>query len=195
MPATVPDLIALDVEREVILRLHAGDRSAAVELVSWYSDKLFRQIIFPRLPIQEQAEDVLRDTFRLALERITQFTPGDRSIFFWLRRIAVNRIIDLHRAGQRAHGFFQAHTADEAVERTMGTAPPAPDRAPEVEETRLLVETSLSRLNPRYALALRLRLIEDRDREDCAAIMGVTVGNFDVILHRASKAFRGCWPP
>lgn len=195
MPATTPDLVELAVEREVILRLHAGDRSAAGQLVAWYSDKLFRQIIFPRLPVQEQAEDVLRDTFRLALERITQFTPGDRSIFFWLRRIAVNRIIDLHRAGQRAHSFYQSHTADEAVDRTMGAPPPPPDRAPEVEETRLMVETSLSRLNARYALALRLRLIEDRDREECAAILGVTVGNFDVILHRAAKAFRGGWPP
>ena len=71
MPAAVPDLIDLHVEREVILRLHAGDRSAAAELVSWYSDKLFRQIIFPRLPVQEQAEDILRDTFRLAKRRST----------------------------------------------------------------------------------------------------------------------------
>lgn len=44
-------------------------------------------------------------------------------------------------------------------------------------------------------MALRMRLIEDRDREECAAEMGVTVGNFDVILHRASKAFRKKYPP
>ena len=185
----------LDDERALIARLHAGDRAAAAILVEWYSDKLYRQIIWPRLPIPEQAEDVLRDTFRLALERIGQFTSVDRSIFFWLRRIAINRIIDVHRAHQRADGFFSASTADETAERTMAAPPPAPDRIPEVEDTRLMVELSLSRLNPRYALALRLRLLEDRDREECAAILGVTVGNFDVILHRACKAFRGGWPP
>jgi RNA polymerase sigma-70 factor (ECF subfamily) len=77
----------------------------------------------------------------------------------------------------------------------MSTPPPAPDRLPELEDTREQVELSLSRLNPRYALALRLRLLEDREREECAAILGVTVGNFDVILHRACKAFRQGYPP
>lgn len=195
MQAPAPDLIPLDEERAVITRLHAGDRSAAATLVGWYSDKLYRQIIWPRLPVREQAEDVLRDTFRLALERIHQFTSTDRSIYFWLRRIAVNRIIDHHRAQQRAQGFYSAAAPGEAAERTMSTPPPAPDRLPELEDTRAQVELSLSRLNPRYALALRLRLLEDREREECAAILGVTVGNFDVILHRACKAFRGGWPP
>jgi DNA-directed RNA polymerase specialized sigma24 family protein len=50
-------------------------------------------------------------------------------------------------------------------------------------------------MNERYAMALRMRLVEDRDREECAAALGVTLGNFDVILHRATKAFRKVYPP
>ena len=76
-----------------------------------------------------------------------------------------------------------------------GEAPPAPDRGVDVDETRALVNEALELLNPRYAQALRLRMIEDRDREECARIMDVTVGNFDVILHRAAKAFRKKYPP
>ena len=49
--------------------------------------------------------------------------------------------------------------------------------------------------DPDSSVLLRLRLLEDRDREECAEIMNVTVGNFDVILHRASKAFRQKYPP
>jgi RNA polymerase sigma-70 factor (ECF subfamily) len=56
------------------------------------------------------------------------------------------------------------------------------------------VNAALEALNPRYATALRLRLIEDRDREECAESLGVSVGNFDVILHRAAKAFRKVYP-
>ena len=62
-------------------------------------------------------------------------------------------------------------------------------------DTRRQVQASLSKMNSRYADALRLRLIEDRSREECAETMGVTVGNFDVILHRAAKAFRKVYPP
>ena len=64
-----------------------------------------------------------------------------------------------------------------------------------MEETRILVERALSGLNPRYATALRLRLLEERDRQECADIMEVKVGNFDVILHRACIAFRNGYPP
>ena len=73
--------------------------------------------------------------------------------------------------------------------------PPRPDRGQELIETRELIEESLAQINPRYAQALRLRLLDDKDREECAALMEVTVATFDVILHRACKAFREKYPP
>lgn len=122
------------------------------------------------------------------MERIDQYQPQGSSIFFWLRRIAINRAIDVHRAHQRQARLEDA--AEHEPDRFVGRRPPAPDRAPEVEETRAAVESALGQLNPRYAQALRMRLLEDQDREECARAMDVTVGNFDVILHRACKAFR-----
>ena len=73
--------------------------------------------------------------------------------------------------------------------------PDAPDRGVEQEDTRREVEISLSRLNPRYAEVLRLRLIDEVPREACAARLGVSLGNLDVLLHRAVKAFREEYPP
>jgi len=177
----------------VIDRLKQGDRAAAATLFEWFADGLYRRAILPRLPNRELAEDVLKDTFRLALERIEQFHPQGKSIFFWLRRIAVNRAMDVHRARKRARSI-QDHK-EAAIERTMAPPPPPPDHAPEVAETKAQVHAALATLNPRYAQALRLRLLEDQDREECAAQMGVTLGNFDVILHRACKAFRKVFPP
>ncbi len=58
-----------------------------------------------------------------------------------------------------------------------------------------MIDTSLGLMNERYAQALRLRLLDDKSREECAEALGVTVGNFDVILHRAAKAFRKVYPP
>lgn len=148
-------------------------------------------MILPRLPVRELAEDVLKDTFRLTLERIGQYIPSDRSIFFWLRRIAINRAIDVHRARQRSQRLEER----AEPERFMAEAPPEPDHSTDLDETKTAVGLSLSRLNARYAEALRLRLLEDHDREECARRMNVTVGNFDVILHRATKAFREVYPP
>lgn len=177
----------------MIERLQAGDRAAFATLYGWYGDLIFRQAILPRLPIRELAEDCLRDTFRTALEKITTFRIENRSIFFWLRRIAVNKAIDVHRRHKRDHSLAEAVKQDNTT--SMGSAPQRPDRGLEIDDTRRMVEASLANMNARYARALQLRLIEDRPREECAEILGVTVGNFDVILHRAAKAFRKVYPP
>ena len=187
------DLVPLEEERVVIQRLQQGDRAAFATLYGWYGDAIYRQAILPKLPNRELAEDCLRDTFRTALEKISTFRIENRSIFFWLRRIAVNKAIDTHRRYKRDHALIDAVRAEPSV--AMNQGPMRPDRGLEIEDTRRDVETSLSTLNPRYAQALRLRLIEDRTREECAQILDVSVGNFDVILHRAAKAFRQVYPP
>ena len=187
------DLVPLDEERAVINRLQQGDRLAFATLYGWYGELLFRQAILPRLPIPELAEDCLRDTFRAALEKIGSFRLENRSIFFWLRRIAVNKAIDMHRRHRRDQRLADAVGSEPTA--TLTHEEPRPDRGLEVEDTRRQVEAALGHLNARYAKALRLRLLEDRTREECAEILGVTVGNFDVILHRAAKAFRKVYPP
>ena len=176
----------------MIQRLQAGDRTAFATLYGWYGQALYRQAILPRLPVPELAEDCLRDTFRTALEKIGSFRIENRSIFFWLRRIAVNKAIDVHRRRKRDLELAEAVKVEH---QAVAVAPPRPDRGLEVEDTRQAVHKSLSNMNPRYAEALRLRLIEDKTREECAKALGVTVGNFDVILHRATKAFRKVYPP
>ena len=136
---------------------------------------------------------MLRDAFRLVLERIAQYHPEEnRSIYFWIRRIAINRSVDVYRAWQRSR---RLEDAVEAEAKVHGAVAPPPDAGMERDERRAAIEAALTRINPRYAEALRLRLLDDLEREDCASRMGVTVGNFDVILHRASAAFRKAYEP
>lgn len=186
------DLAPLEEERKVIERLQNGDRAAFATLYGWYGDKLYRQTILPRLPIRELAEDCLKETFRTALEKIESFQLANKSIFFWLRRIAVNKAIDMHRLHRRDQQLVERVKAQA---EPLTQQPPRPDRGLEVADTARDVNTSLSRINPRYAEALRLRLLEGRSREECATLLEITVGTFDVLLHRASKAFRQEYPP
>ncbi len=199
MQESVPDIdrgtpvVPLDEERAVVERMQRGDRAAFAVLYRWYGDAIYR-VIVARVGQHEAAEDCLRDTFRQALEKIGSFTYDRQSVFWWLRRIAVNKAMDVHRDRKRDRTLAERAEAEPASS-PMPQATPRPDRGIEVEETSRDVEISLSRMNVRYAQALRLRLIEDRSREECAASLGVTVGNFDVILHRASRAFKEVWPP
>lgn len=199
MQESAPDIdhgtpvVPLDEERAVVERMQDGDRAAFAVLYRWYGDAIYR-VIVARVGQHEAAEDCLRDTFRQALEKIGSFTYDRQSIYWWLRRIAVNKAMDVHRDRKRDRTLAERAEAEPAAS-PLPQATPRPDRGIEVAETSRDVEISLSRMNVRYAQALRLRLIEDHTREQCAAALGVTVGNFDVILHRASRAFKEVWPP
>jgi RNA polymerase sigma-70 factor (ECF subfamily) len=189
----------LEQEKEMVLALQQGDRKAAAWLYETFSDVLFRKVILSRLPYIEQAEDVLCETFRIAFEKITTYTVLDRSIFFWLRRIAINLIVDTYRKQVRKRELAERILARDAVDMVMGskstTADDVLSRTEEEEDTKTMVHKALERLNPRYAKALRMRLLEDQSREACAEEFGISVGNFDVLFHRASKAFRDNYPP
>lgn len=168
-----------------------GDREAAGTLYRWYGESLFREVILPRVPVRELAEDVLRDTFRLLIERIHQYTPEEnKSIYFWIRRIAINRGMDVYRAWRRARRLEEAMEAELTQGGSSAAVVEPVDPDLDREDTRQRIEEAFMKINPRYAEALRMRLLEDRTREECAGAMGVTLGNFDVILHRACAAFR-----
>lgn len=185
------DLAPPEEERAVIRRLQQGDRAAAGELYGWYGDRIYRQVVLPRLPELDAANDVLADTFVTALSKIASFRFEGVSIFFWLRRIAIHKVIDHYRR-QGRYVELPDQLADDAVDPD---AHHEPGESLDAEDTRAMVETSLSRMNPRYAEVLRMRLIEETPREACAEKLGITVGNLDVLLHRAAKAFRKVFPP
>lgn len=190
---TREDLAPIEEERAVVSRIQNGDHQAFEQIYVWYADLLFRQVIWPRVPVRELAEDCLKETLQTTLEKIQMFKDHDRSIFFWMRRIAINKATDLYRAHQRQLALSEKLEQDPT--QSAASSPPSPDRGLEVEDTRRMVETSLSRLNPRYARALRLRLIEERSRAECAEAFGISLATFDVLLYRASKAFRKEYPP
>ena len=60
----------------------------------------------------------------------------------------------------------------------------------EREQLRARIEAVLGGMNPRYAEVLRLRLLQGRSRDECAAALEVKIGTLDVLLFRACRAFR-----
>ena len=190
---TKDDLVPLAEEQVVVRRLKNGDRSAVATLYTWYGDKLYRATILPRLPNIEQAEDVLRDTFRTVLEKIQTFQAHETSIFFWMRTIAIRKAIDVHRKTKRDRKLTERLKNAKAA--PMGQEPASPDHNLLATDLKRAIDMSMERINPRYAQALRMRLLEEKTRDECAAALDITVATFDVLFYRACKAFRGAYPP
>jgi RNA polymerase sigma factor (sigma-70 family) len=175
-------------ERRAIERAQAGDLQALEPVLAGHAEALFA-LVLGRMGDRAAAEDVLKETLVTAMERIAGFTWQDRSIYHWLRQIALNKVIDHHRAAGRRKRLLQALRAELAAEEGA-----APQHALDAEEERRLsrrrIDDTLAALHPRYAQVIRLRLCDERSRHECAAELGVTVENFDVLLFRAVRAFR-----
>jgi RNA polymerase sigma-70 factor (ECF subfamily) len=55
---------------------------------------------------------------------------------------------------------------------------------------RAKVLEALSSIHPRYARAIRVRLLEEQSREDAASLFEVSPATFDVLFHRAMGALK-----
>jgi len=177
----------LDEEQRLIAEAQAGRLDALRVLLGRHADSLYTQVILPRLG-GAAAEDVLRETFATALEKIGSFRWEGKGIYGWLRQIAQNKIIDHHRRAQRTGRVLR----DLALE-PVAPAPRADDRLIAEEQRRrdrARIAAVLDDLPERYRTAVRMRLVEEQPRQVCADALGVTVPTFDVLFYRAVRAFR-----
>lgn len=175
-------------EKRAVEKAQAGDLAALEPILGSHAEALFMGIL-GRVGDRTQAEDILKDTFVTALERISTYTFQQRSIYHWLRQIAWNKVIDFHRAQGRRKRLCQALRA-ELSDTEEAAAPLLLSAAEERLIAQRRIETALSGLHPRYATVIRLRLCEEKPRVACAEALGVSVETFDVLLLRAVRAFR-----
>src|SRR5262249_7979745 len=186
-------LSLLDEER-LIARAQAGEVEALRPLLTRFSDPLYATVILPRMGSAASAEDVLRDTLATAVEKIGTFRWEGRSFYGWLRQIALNKVIDVHRRARRA-GRAMAALA-HAGEREPPPSARADEQLIAAEERRrnaARIREVLAGMAPRYREAIELRLVQELPREECARRLDISLGNFDVLLYRAIRAFRKEW--
>lgn len=179
-------------ERALVESAQRGDGAALRTLLERFSRPLYSAVILPRVGTAADADEVLRDSLSRAVERLESFRWTGAGFFPWLRQIAVNLIIDRARSRQRRtrlEGELETHSNTMAPMHHAG-ADEALIEKQERELARTQLERALATLNERYRKAVELRVLEERPREECAEALGVTVGNFDVILHRALAALR-----
>jgi len=176
-----------------VARAQSGDREALRRLLQRHSGALYSQVILPRAGDPSVAEDMLKATMVTATEKLDTFQWQGRSIYHWLRRIAVNKVIDHHRGNQRARRLART-LAREPAPDVLPCKVTGPEEALIAAEERRLnqqrLHKALSEINPRYQQAVELRLLQELSREECARRLEITVGTFDVLVFRALKALR-----
>lgn len=189
--AADPDDERLERERRLVERAHAGERAAVGELLSTYGPALYRAVLLPRLGSEAAARDALSEVYARVVERIDQFRWQNVGFYPWLRVVALRVAIDHLRARKRLV-IWEAEDVEREVDATQN-ATPVDDKLSQHRDrqaAREKVEAALARIHPRYARAIRLRVLEEKPREEVAKLLDVTAATFDVVLHRAMQALR-----
>lgn len=183
--------VELEAERRHVEEARAGNLDAMRPILERYAQPLYGTVILPRLGDAASAEEVLRDTLATAVEKIDRFTWQGRSIYPWLRQIAINKVYDVHRQAKRSRRLADALVHEVETESDPDSHADAQLIADQERRAhRSRIDETMARLPERYRTAIELRLVEELSREECARRLGVTVGTFDVVLFRAVRAFR-----
>jgi RNA polymerase sigma-70 factor (ECF subfamily) len=178
-------------ERRLVDRARSGDMAAIGELLARHGPSLYRTVLLPRLGSAAAAEDALGEVYARVLKRFDRFTWQDVGVLPWLRVVALRVALDQLRARKRLVLW-----TEQDIERQIDAAHTMTSVDQELcerrdrEEARARIEDALGRIHPRYARAIRLRVLEGNAREDVARELGVSPATFDVVLHRAMQAMR-----
>ena len=191
MASEAATAVELEEEQRQVEEAQAGNLDAMRPILERYAQPLYGTVILPRLGDTASAEEVLRDTLATAVEKIRRFTWQGKSIYPWLRQIAINKVYDVHRQSKRSRRLADAMVHEVAQETDPDAQADAQLIADQERRShRARIDETLGHLAERYRTAIELRLIQELSREECAKRLGVTIGTFDVLLFRAVRAFR-----
>jgi RNA polymerase sigma-70 factor (ECF subfamily) len=181
----------LEAERLLVEKAQRGDRVAMGELLRKYGNALYASVLLPRLGSEAAAKDALGETYAKVVERIDRFTWQNVGFYPWLRTVALRVALDALRARKRTV-IWEAEDLQREVDAAQTTTPldQAVQERRDREAAKARVENALGKIHERYARAIRLRVIEERPREEVAKELGVTPATFDVLLHRATAALK-----
>jgi RNA polymerase sigma-70 factor (ECF subfamily) len=170
------------------------------EWVDAYGDVLFRWALL-RLGDVHQAEEAVQETFRAALGSRDTF-GGRASERTWLVSILRHKVVDLIRRRSRErpmgdltaipdplHGRFDArgHWVSGLAEWSA-----SPHDLLERKEFRRVLTRCISDLPPRLAQAFALRELDGLGTGKIRELMGTSMSNVWVMLHRARARLRDC---
>jgi RNA polymerase sigma-70 factor (ECF subfamily) len=164
-------------ESALVAKAREGDLGAFNELVNTYSRKIFR-LAKHITQNEEDAEDVLQETFLKAFEHLGNF-QGQSKFYTWIVRIAVNESLD-----------EPVDTGEDTVVREIAVWDENPEQKYSREELGQILDEAVEGLRPAFRTVFVLRDIEELSTEETAEALGISVPAVKSRLLRARLQLR-----
>jgi len=189
MPATTETGI-FD-ESELVAKARGGDSEAYNQLVNRYSQKIYR-LAKHITQHDEDAEDVLQETFLKASEHLGDF-QGQSKFYTWIVRIAVNEsLMKLRkRKSDRTVPLDEPlDTGEDTVVREIAVWDEDPEQKYSREELAQILDEAVQSLRPVFRTVFVLRDIEELSTEETAEALGISIPAVKSRLLRARLQLR-----
>ncbi len=170
-----------------------GDAAAIARFYDAHVDGLYTFVFYRVGRDASLAEDVVQETFALALSRRGDYDPARGTAGSWLTVLSRNVIRDHLRAHRRSD---ELQTTWERIDATLAQTfaamaeRPLPGDVLERAETRDLVHMAIANLPDAYRNALTRKYVDGESLESLATELGISIDATKSLLARARRAFR-----
>ena len=178
-------------ESGLVAKAREGDTTAFNDLVTHYERKIFR-LAKHITQNDEDAEDVLQETFLKAYEHLKDF-QGQSKFYTWIVRIAVNEsLMKLRkRKSDRTVPLDEpVDTGEDTVVREIAVWEENPEQQYSREELGQILDEAVDTLRPAFRTVFVLRDIEELSTEETAESLGISVPAVKSRLLRARLQLR-----
>ena len=172
-----------------------GDAAAIARLAGECVEPLYRFCFYRVGRRQDLSEEVVQETLVRAIRDLAKYEPhrSRDDIFPWLTGLARNEIQRALRREQNAASLQALWERMDDELRSLYArleAEPFSDEVLAREETREMVNATMSQLPPNYREALEAKYVSGKSVRDMADMLALTEKAVESQLGRARRAFR-----
>ncbi len=156
------------------------------EIFDRYHPQILRYL--KRIVGPDDAEDLCQVVFDKISRGLDRF-QGRSNLSTWIYRIATNTAIDRFRSAaskyEREHNSFEEGSSHETSDAPVSPASPVTDQIVIRKEMSDCVKEFIDNLSPDYKTVIVLSELEGMANKEIAEILGITLDNVKIRLHRA----------
>jgi RNA polymerase sigma-70 factor (ECF subfamily) len=172
-----------------------GDTAAVQMMADDLLGPLYRFCLYRVGRNRHLCEEVVQETLVRALRDLDHYDPprANNNIFPWITGLArneIHRVLNRERAGVSLESLWAKMDRELLSLYARLDSEPFADEVLLREETRELVNATMSQLPPHYREALEAKYVTGKSVRDLAALWRTTEKAVESQLTRARKAFR-----
>lgn len=171
---------------EELIEIALKDKNAYQDLMLRYEDKLLRYIKRLGGFNDEDARDILQETFIKAYVKLNEF---NRELKFssWIYRIAHNQSINYLRK-RKIKPVFDSELNEIILNKIQADL----DIEKEIDKKYLeeTIRKNLNKIDKKYQEVLVLKYMEDKDYQEISDILKKPMGTIAILLKRGKEKFK-----